>query len=77
MAFSLLVRLQKWSGWALIPVIIIYLITGYSLAGRYGLHKIFDLRLSLVLHSNLDLLLIFLLILHVIPSIIFFLRRRR
>jgi len=60
-------KISRISGWLLLLLIILYLLTGYSLAGKYGLHRLLDPSIARVIHGNLDFLLIILLILHVLP----------
>lgn len=61
---SILLKAHKIAGWLLLIVIILYLLTGYSISGRYNFN-IIDKTLAVYLHSNMDILLLFLLIIHI------------
>ena len=33
----LALKLVRWTGWLLLPMVLIFFITGYAMSGRYGL----------------------------------------
>ena len=36
----ILIKAVRWSGWPLLPLILLFLLTGYVMDGRYGLSKL-------------------------------------
>jgi len=62
---SLLVKVQRYAAWLLLSLTILYLLTGFVIAGKYGLGKLMDKSLAITLHANMDLPFIALLVLHV------------
>jgi len=71
----ILVKINRLSGWLLIPLFLIYIITGYSMTGEYGMNKVVSLHLARTIHLNFSGLFILLFLLHVCTSIYLALRR--
>lgn len=61
-------KLVRWTGWLLIPVLLAFYLTGYAMSGRYGLSVLADERTALALHKLLHLPLAALVVTHLIPS---------
>ena len=61
-------KLVRWTGWLLLPVVAAFLLTGYAISGRYGLGAVANERTALTLHKLMHLPLVILVIVHVIPS---------
>jgi len=57
-------KLVRWSGWPLLPVILLFLLTGYTLDGRYGLSRLLEEKSALAFHRMLHLPLIVLVLVH-------------
>lgn len=68
-------KLVRWSGWALLPLILLFLLTGYIMDGRYGLSKLLDERSALTFHRMLHLPLIILVLAHSVPAVYLALQR--
>lgn len=66
-----LLKINRYSAWLLLPVIIIYLISGFAMTGRYGFNKLINARVGLTLHNFFHLPLIILFVIHVGISIYF------
>jgi len=62
-------RLVRWTGWFLLPIVLAFLATGYAMTGRYGMGAIAGEKTALTLHRMLHLPLMLLVVLHVLPSI--------
>ena len=58
------VRLVRWSGWLLLPVVVGFLLTGYIVSGRFGLGTWLDERTALALHKLLHWPLVLLVLVH-------------
>jgi Ni,Fe-hydrogenase I cytochrome b subunit len=62
-------KLVRWTGWLLLPLVLAFLTTGYAMSGRYGLSALTDEQTALTLHKLMHLPLGILLIVHVLPSV--------
>jgi Ni,Fe-hydrogenase I cytochrome b subunit len=62
-------KLVRWTGWLLLPVVLAFLLTGYAMSGRYGLSVLTDEKTALTLHKLMHLPLGLLVVIHVIPSV--------
>ncbi|MGA2863333.1 MAG: hypothetical protein ABSF95_02485 [Verrucomicrobiota bacterium] len=68
-------KLVRWSGWALLPVVLLFLLTGYIMDGRYGLSKLLDEKTALTFHRMLHLPLIIVVLAHSLPAVYLALQR--
>lgn len=66
---SLLLKLVRWSGWPLLPVVLLFLLTGYIMDGRYGLSRLLDEKTALTWHRMLHLPLMLLVLAHSVPAV--------
>jgi len=62
-------KLVRWTGWILLPVILAFFATGYAISGRYGFGALTDERTALTLHKLMHLPLGILVVAHVVPSL--------
>lgn len=62
-------KLVRWTGWLLLPLVLAFLVTGYAMSGRYGLSVLADEKTALTLHKLMHLPLGVLVLVHVVPSI--------
>jgi hypothetical protein len=62
-------RLVRWTGWLLLPVVLAFLATGYAMSGRYGLGALASERAALTLHKLMHAPLAILVVAHVVPSL--------
>jgi cytochrome b subunit of formate dehydrogenase len=60
----LLLKVVRWSGWPMLPLILLFLLTGYIMDGRYGLSRLLDEKSALTLHRMLHVPLIALVLAH-------------
>jgi hypothetical protein len=65
----ILLKVVRWSGWPLLPLIFLFLLTGYIMDGRYGLSRLLDEKSALTFHRMLHLPLIILVLVHSIPAV--------
>lgn len=63
-----LLRIVRWSGWPLLPLVGLFLVTGYAMSGRYGFARLLDGQSALTLHKLLHAPLLVLLIVHTAPA---------
>ncbi len=59
-----LLKTVRWSGWLLLPLLLLFLFTGYTMDGRYGLSRLLDEKSALTFHRMLHVPLIFLVLAH-------------
>ena len=62
-------RLVRWTGWLLLPVVLAFLATGYAMSNRYGLGALASERAALTLHKLMHAPLAILVVAHVVPSL--------
>ena len=72
---SLCLKLVRWSGWPLLPIILLFLLTGYIMDGRYGMSKLLEEKTALTFHRMLHLPLIILVLVHSAPAVYLALQR--
>jgi Ni,Fe-hydrogenase I cytochrome b subunit len=72
---SFCLKLVRWTGWLLLPVVLALLATGYAMSNRYGFTALASERTALALHKALHLPLGILLVAHVLPSVYLWLLR--
>lgn len=65
----LCLKVVRWTGWLLLPVVLAFLATGYAMSGRYGLNVLADEKTALTLHKLMHLPLALLVVAHVVPSV--------
>ena len=63
------IKIMRWSGWLLLPLVMAFLLTGYIMDGRYGFSKLLDEKSALTFHRMLHLPLIVLVVAHVVPAV--------
>jgi hypothetical protein len=68
-------KIVRWSGWLLLPLVMLFLLTGYIMDGRYGFNRIADEKTALTFHRLLHLPLIVLVVAHVLPAVYLALQR--
>jgi hypothetical protein len=72
---AFLLKLVRWSGWPLLPVVGLFLLTGYLIDGRLHLGTWLDERAALTCHRMLHLPLIVLVLVHSAPAVYLALQR--
>ncbi len=70
-----LLRIVRWSSWPLLPVILLFFLTGYIMDGRYGLARLADEKTALTFHRMLHGPLMVLVLVHSIPAVYLALQR--
>ena len=71
----ILLKTVRWSGWPLLPVVMLFLLTGYIMDGRHGFGKLLDEKTALTFHRMLHLPLIVLVLAHSLPAVYLALQR--
>ncbi len=64
-----LLKMVRWSGWPLLPLVLLFLFTGYVMDGRYGLGSVLNEKAALTCHRMLHLPLIVLVLVHSLPAV--------
>jgi hypothetical protein len=64
----ILLKIVRWSGWPLLPLVLLFLLTGYIMDGRYGFNRVLDEKSALTFHRMLHLPLIVLILAHSVPA---------
>ena len=68
-------KLVRWSGWLLLPLVLAFLVTGYIMSGRYGFSVLMDEQSALTLHKLFHLPLGALVLAHTLPAVYLALQR--
>jgi hypothetical protein len=68
-------KLVRWTGWLLLPLMLAFLASGYAMSGRYGFTALASEQSALALHKLMHLPLGVLLLAHVLPSVYLWLVR--
>jgi hypothetical protein len=71
----LLLKMVRWSGWPLLLLVPLFLLTGYIMDGRYGLSRLLDEKSALTFHRMLHLPLVVLVLVHSLPAVYLALQR--
>jgi hypothetical protein len=71
----ILLKTVRWSGWPLLPVVMVFLLTGYIMSGRYGFGRLLDEKTALTIHKLLHLPLLLLVLVHTAPAVYLALQR--
>ena len=61
-------KLVRWTGWLLVPVLLVFFATGYAMSDRYGFGALTDERTALALHKMMHVPLATLVVAHLVPS---------
>jgi len=72
---TICLKTVRWSSWPLLLLLAAFLVTGYSISGRYGLGALMDEKEALALHKLLHLPLIVITLAHSLPAIYLALQR--
>ncbi len=72
-----LMRASRASGWILLFLIIVFMVTGYGITGKYGANRLIGAQLALSIHQNICYLMIPLFLIHSFVNIRFALKRWR
>ncbi len=72
-----LLKIVRWSGWLLLPLVLGLLLTGYVMDGRFGFDRLLDETTALTFHRLFHLPLILLALAHVLPAICLAVQRWR
>ena len=70
-----LLKVVRWTGWPLFPLVAVFLLTGYIMSGRFGLSGVLDEKQALAVHKLLHLPLMILLLVHTAPAVYLALQR--
>ena len=65
----ILLKIVRWSGWPLLPLLLLFLLTGYIMDGRYGFSRLLDEKSALTFHRMLHVPLILLVLVHSVPAV--------
>ena len=64
----IMLKMVRWSGWPMLPLLFLFLLTGYIMDGRYGLSRLLDEKSALTFHRMLHVPLIVLVLAHSLPA---------
>ncbi|MBN1852207.1 MAG: hypothetical protein JW829_05755 [Pirellulales bacterium] len=70
-----LLKLGRISGWFLLPLVIVYIGTGFALCGKLGFSRWIDLQAALAIHQIFDWPLVALFLVHASITSYFAMRR--
>ena len=70
-----LIKVVRISAWFLFVLMVVYIMTGYALCGKFGVDRWLDAQQALDLHKFLDEVLVALFLIHSIPAMYLAIRR--
>ena len=70
-----LIKLARLSGWPLLPIMVLYIGTGFALCGKLGFESSSTTRTALVIHQIFDWPLVAIFLVHVSITTYFAMRR--
>ncbi len=70
-----LIKIARVSGWLLFLLVLLYILTGFSLCGEYGFNKLVNYQAALRIHRIFEWPLIVIFLVHSLVTIYFALRR--
>ena len=70
-----LMKIVRLSGWLLLLLMILYILTGFALCGEYGFSKLISAQTALKIHQIFEWPLIVIFLAHATTTIYFALRR--
>ncbi|MBN2196668.1 MAG: hypothetical protein JW751_27900 [Polyangiaceae bacterium] len=71
----LLLKLARASGWVLLGLVLLFVVTGYALSGQYGCDRVIEPQQALTIHRIFDWPLLAFFFAHAASVIYFALRR--
>jgi cytochrome b subunit of formate dehydrogenase len=72
-----LLKIARASGWTLLLLMAVYIVTGFSLCGKLGMSGVLDIQTALVIHKLFDWPLVAVFLVHAAITVYFALRRWR
>jgi len=63
-----LTKTARFTGWILLPLMLLYISTGFVLCGKYGFDRLMSITSALTLHKLFDVPLVVVFVLHVLTS---------
>ena len=70
-----LLKTARTSGWVLLVLVGLFIVTGYALGGKYGFDELLGAQTALTIHRVFDIPLVVFFLLHAATTIYFALRR--
>jgi len=70
-----LIKTVRISGWVLFFIMVLFIVTGFALCGKFGFSNLIDKREAEIIHKAFDLPLIFFFLVHSLIGIYLALRR--
>ena len=70
-----LIKVARVSGWLLFFLVLLYILTGFSLCGEYGFSELIDAQTSLAIHKLFEWPLVAIFLVHSVVTIYFAMRR--
>lgn len=72
-----LLKISRTTGWLLLVLMTIYIVTGFSLCGKLGVSAVLDIQSALLVHKLFDWPLVAVFVVHASITVYFALRRWR
>ena len=64
----IMIKTVRFTGWPLFFIVVIYLVTGYSMAGQYGFGRLIRSNVAQAIHQLLHVPLLALFVVHSLPA---------
>lgn len=71
------VKTLRFTAWPLLVMLLLYLVSGFAMSGRFGVGKVLPAKPALALHKWLHVPLLIVLPVHAVCAVYFALLRRR
>jgi hypothetical protein len=71
------IKTLRFTSWPLLLLLLLYLVTGFAMSGRFGLEMLMDAKQALTLHKAMHIPLLVLLSVHVVCAVYLAMRRWR
>lgn len=70
-----LIKIARITGWLLLFLVLLYILTGFSLCGQYGFHKLINYQVAFEIHRIFEWPLMVIFLAHSLTTIYFAFRR--
>ena len=71
----IIVKTLRYTAWPLLLAMVLFVVSGYSMTGKYGMNRIMDIETALSVHRWLNVPLVLLFVVHAVGGAYISLRR--
>jgi len=70
-----MIKVARVTGWFLLPLMVLYVLTGFALCGKFGFERLMDIQLALEIHKLFDWPLVVVFLVHAGAAVYVAMRR--